>query len=215
MIALSQHAVDRYHERICPDLSRDEAVARLRDVTARARKMRDRTRYGQLRYQGPDCVLIVKATEDRGLMVVTVYPDAVYQGEEVSAEWVQVLERIQVSAERELQPVSIPPPAPPPPTKPSRPAAVVARVEDPRVEHALAALERLVERYGPVRDHYEAALAGARRETERHRAHGQKMQRDLDTAKRTLRRVAALLSDTPEAREALGEFGFLLEVDRA
>lgn len=112
MIALSQHAVDRYHERICPDLSRDEAAARLRDVTARARKMRDRTRYGQLRYQGPDCVLIVKATEDRGLLVVTVYPDAVYQGEAVSAEWAQVLERIQVSAERELQPVSIPPPAP-------------------------------------------------------------------------------------------------------
>lgn len=211
MIHLTQHAIDRYHQRICPEVDPAEAEARLRDVTDRARKMRERTRYGQIRYQADDCILVVKATEDRGLMVVTVYPPPVYRGEPTSAEWEQVVERMRAQAERDLQPASIEPPTEPPPVQRPRPAAVVARVEDPRVEHALAALERMVERYTPLRDHYEAALAGARRETERHRVHGQRKQGELEAAKRVLRGLAPHLADTPAVREALGDFAYILD----
>ena len=71
---LTTHAIERYHQRICPEVTLGEAGSRLADKVNRATKIKGNTKYGQLRYDAGDCTLIVKETADAGLMVVNIYP---------------------------------------------------------------------------------------------------------------------------------------------
>lgn len=71
---ITAHAVERYHQRIRPGLTLDEAETMLVNNTANAIRIKGNTRYGQLRYHAGDCTLIVKETADMGLVVVSIYP---------------------------------------------------------------------------------------------------------------------------------------------
>lgn len=74
-IQLTEHAIDRYIHRVHPDLSRAQAFERLGAGLLVAVRGAKKTKYGQLVYQLPDCVLIVKEARAEGkLIAVTVYP---------------------------------------------------------------------------------------------------------------------------------------------
>lgn len=71
---LTTHAVERYQQRIRPDLTLTEAESLLKANILKAKRIKGNTKYGQLRYDAGDCTLIVKETADAGLMVVNIYP---------------------------------------------------------------------------------------------------------------------------------------------
>lgn len=71
---LTTHAIERYQQRIRPDLTLKEAETLLKANTLKAKRIKGNTKYGQLRYDGGDCTLVVKETADAGLMVVSIYP---------------------------------------------------------------------------------------------------------------------------------------------
>lgn len=72
-VRITEHAVDRYRERVRPDLSYFGAEALLRDAVKSSKPMKQRTKHGQLQYLMADGNrLIVKETE-YGLMLVTIY----------------------------------------------------------------------------------------------------------------------------------------------
>lgn len=72
-VRITEHAVDRYRERVRPDLSYFGAESLLRDAVKSSKPMKQRTKHGQLQYLMADgCRLIVKETE-YGLMLVTIY----------------------------------------------------------------------------------------------------------------------------------------------
>lgn len=75
-IHVTEHAVDRYRERVRPDLSRAGAEYVLRDVLKSSKPLKQRTKHGQLQYVMADGNrLIVKETPD-GLVLVTIYTSA-------------------------------------------------------------------------------------------------------------------------------------------
>ena len=71
---VTTHAIERYQQRIRPDLTLEQAESLLKVNALKATRIKGNTKYGQLRYAAGDCTLIVKETADAGLMVVSIYP---------------------------------------------------------------------------------------------------------------------------------------------
>lgn len=71
---LTTHAIERYQQRIRPDLSLEQAEESLKGIVGNAKRIRGNTKTGALRYDAAECMLIVKQTKDAGLMVVSIYP---------------------------------------------------------------------------------------------------------------------------------------------
>ena len=53
MIGLTNHAIERYRDRICPALCLTEAQERLTTALRSAQRLSGRTKYGSLRYALP------------------------------------------------------------------------------------------------------------------------------------------------------------------
>jgi len=167
MISLTNHAIERYRDRICPTLNLAQAQERLTDALRTAQRLSGRTKYGQLRYALPGCHLIVKETRDSGLLAVTCYPKNATPN-----QWQAILNDLAREAEEAaLRPVH-------------RPAVVVAQVPEPTQAirgHAVSeAADQVVRADDLLAQLYEmgtsvpvlkAQLAKAQRKTERIRAH--------------------------------------------
>ena len=72
-IGLTQHVVDRFHQRICPELTRVQAETRLREELLNATRIRERTKYGQLQYELPSKSLLIVKETGGDLVAVTIY----------------------------------------------------------------------------------------------------------------------------------------------
>jgi len=88
-IGFTNHAVVRFVDRHAPQMSFEEAAAHLREVSADAVQLRERTLHGELQYRinDPRCVLVVK--RDRRLhelVCVTVLPEREVGGGLTEAE---------------------------------------------------------------------------------------------------------------------------------
>lgn len=212
MIEVTEHAAERYVQRVRPGLAIAAALSYLRTVAATARRVPGRTRRGELRYEVDDCFLIVKQTKDAGLVAVTVYPKQRPAGSSVE-DWLALLEADteRLVAEYESRPVPTaalvePEPFPPDPVwiEPE-PKFVLIPTHPPPPKQSNA--DR---RVAAVVAHYERMVAGKEREQERIRAHATRMEVERETLRKVLRRIRHFIPDTPEARELVGEFAGLV-----
>lgn len=183
MIIITPHAVDRYHERICPTDSRANAEHRLRTMSQRAKRLKGNTVHGSLRYLLDDATLIVKDSPGEGLVAMTVYPLPVRKGEIPAAEWAMALERVTGEIHREAGPAKVTP-------------APLDIPEDKRCENALAQAEAALDRVPAIRAKYMRI------------ADEQRAERDAMRA--ALVAVAKVIPDTPEVRAALGVYAYFL-----
>lgn len=73
---ISHHAIDRYHQRWCPELTRDDAATQLKAMANVARPIREKSRRKghELWATGEVRMVISHATTDRQPLVVTVLP---------------------------------------------------------------------------------------------------------------------------------------------
>lgn len=88
-IELTQHVVDRYRLRICPEATTEEAEARIREGMKQAVRYKNRTKMGQLQYETPDCILIVKECSRMGLVAVTCIPKSYRE-----SSWTQMMNEL-------------------------------------------------------------------------------------------------------------------------
>jgi hypothetical protein len=73
-LLISTHAVERYIERVRPDLSFEVAANHLRVVAPRAILAKKRAPTGDRRYELDDCFLVVRPAREGGMIAITTYP---------------------------------------------------------------------------------------------------------------------------------------------
>lgn len=105
---ISHHAIDRYHQRWCPDISRDDAATQLKAMANVARPIRQTSRRKghELWATGEVRMVVSHATTDRQPLVVTVLPPA--RVIDVNAEMMAYLEDEEhavVTTDPSLEPV--------------------------------------------------------------------------------------------------------------
>lgn len=214
MIAITHHAAERYQDRVDPSMSLNRARAYLEEVAQDAPRLKERTKYGELQYHLPDCILIVKEVSGRGdgLLGVSVYPLPTPIGVP-SRELEMALERVTSRARAELDQANIPEvrvkdasPRSPLPKRLGEP--------DPRIDRYLAEMDHLFDRFRIARESMDKMrqatdIAAKQRNQNRHASY-QRVVTELCDLKAVLRKMARYLPNTPEVQEELGAFAAII-----
>jgi len=166
---VTTHAIERYQQRIQPDLTLKEAESILKANVLKAKRISGNTKYGQLRYDGGDCTLIVKETADAGLMVVSIYPS---HGRDPSTvlKWDGALSKAAVELNALIDSVCRPAETSgdvvTPVTAERMPSTKDKAVSDMRTarENALEGAERALDRVKEAEKHMRAQIEVARKE---------------------------------------------------
>ena len=166
---VTTHAIERYQQRIRPDLTLKEAESLLKANALKATRIKGNTKYGQLRYDGGDCTLIVKETADAGLMVVSIYPS---HGRDPSTvlKWDGTLSKAAVELNALIDSVCMPVETTgdfvAPVSVERAPKPKDRAVGDMRTarENALEGAERAIDRVKEAEKHMRAQIEAARRE---------------------------------------------------
>lgn len=208
---VTTHAIERYQQRIRPDLTLKEAESLLKAHALKATRIKGNTKYGQLRYDGGDCTLIVKETADAGLMVVSIYPS---HGRDPSTvlKWDGALSNAALELHALIDSVCRPVEtsgdvvAPVTVERAPKPKKVnVGNVQAAR-EGALEDVERAIARSHSIAKHAQQQIAAIERETQRAWAHARLQQKKQEVLRDFLHDALRLLP-ADVAKEVADKYG--------